>query len=188
MDATPQLKLLTWNINSIAKRHIAVVQYALANNVDVICLQETKHTTTSHLGISGYQLFEEPSERQPIPHRGLITYVKKSLRATLRPPPTIGEGCSALAVSLSDANGEHIATVVNAYAQAASLNLEEVEQYCNSGFTILAGDLNAIHCTLGRNKTRISNTNGITLYRWLLNSTVNVVNTENPAPTHRKGN
>lgn len=99
-------------------------------------------------------------------------YVRKSLAAIPAPQPYIGDGCDALAVRITDTCGRSIVTVINAYGKDNSLDLQHLETYVDSDFAVLTGDLNAIHCTLGRNRTVRHNRNGLTLYRWLTDASI----------------
>ena len=188
-------KLTTWNVNGTSKKRIAIEQYIRDKNIDVICLQETKHGDLAPLQISGYQAFDVPgtiiqcdNATSTQASRGLIAYVRKVLAARVAPSPFIGNGCDTLAVDITDQRGKTKLRVINTYAKSDALDLQYLETYAGTLLTILMGDLNAIHSALGKNKTKKPNRNGRTLHHWLVDTSVNVTNTDCNLATHIKGN
>lgn len=125
------VKLTTWNVNDISRKCIAIEQYIRDNNIDVICLQETKHGDLASLQISGYQAFDVPgtviqcnNATGTQASRGLITYVKKTLAACAAPSLFIGNGCDTLAVDITDLRGNPKFRVINTYAKSDALDLQ----------------------------------------------------------------
>ena len=189
------IKITTWNVNGISRKRIAIEQYIQANTIDVMCIQESKHGDSASLKISGYQAFDIPgvviqrdNDAGTLPTRGLVTYVRKALAARIAPSPFIGHGCDTLAVDITDKRGEVLLRIINAYAKSDALDLQRLETYVGNHLTILTGDLNAIHDSLGKNKTRKANCNGRTLHHWLADTSITVTNTDSSFPTHIKGN
>ena len=80
MDNTKGLSVLCWNVNSLRKRFIDMQQYVMANNIDVICLQETLIDDSFNPRFSNYNRFILESKDNI---RGLVTYVNKNIPAQL---------------------------------------------------------------------------------------------------------
>ena len=79
------LKILSWNVNGITNRLIEVQQFALENQVDILCIQETKHRDNERITILGYHhltkqsLVKNTDIGNQVVYRGLIMYYKTSL-------------------------------------------------------------------------------------------------------------
>lgn len=181
-------RILSWNVNGIRNRLIEVQQFCLENDVDVICLQETKHTDTTKLQLRGYQMFTISSVMGQSPYRGMITYIRNNIPATCEIDVSLGEDTQSQLINIHDEKGCIKIKLLNAYITDNKLDFSNLYDITNGYPCILVGDLNAIHHKLGKNKTQPYNNNGKKFISYLESecSIVNVIN--GPEPTHLLGN
>ena len=150
MDQHP-IKVLTWNVNGIRNKHIEVQQFCLENYLDIMCLQETKHTDTSKLQIRGYQMYTVDSLMSQSPFRGMITYVKNSIPITLEADVTLGEDTQSQLINIHDEKGNIKIKIMNVYITDNKLDFSDLYEIVDGRPCILLGDLNAVHYKLGDN-------------------------------------
>lgn len=186
------IKMTMWNIMLCCKNALSQNNMHKKNGIDVMCLQKLMHRDLSYLKLGGHQAFNVPRvPARPALTRGLITLCQKiTTNQSCQPPPLSDTAVIPLPVitDISDKRGNTNLRTVNAYDKDGALNLQHMEAYANNHITILAGNLNAVHSTLRRNKTKRDNHNEQKLSRWLTNARLNITNTDNRFHAHIKGN
>ena len=145
--------VLNWNINSIRKRFADLQQYALFNNIDVLCIQETCADNSFNPRFGGYVRYTLEHDQE---NRGLAIYVKNDIPVK-RIPVDFGYNTESLCVKVY-LNGYQL-NVVNVYIPDGQLNTQLFPQFVTSEPTLLVGDLNARHSKLGSEGNTI-NSNG----------------------------
>lgn len=138
------LCVLSWNSNSLQKRSTDVHAYVLENNIDVITLQEVGMKTDC-LTLRGYQRFELSADLRTNT-RGLVTYVKSCIPATLHSAYKVN-GTEVLCVNVRVK--DCVVIIVNTYIHANMLRSEDLPDCVFSDKSLLVGDLNARHRSLG---------------------------------------
>ena len=137
------LKLLSWNINSLHKRATDIHAHALSHNYDVVTLQEVG-INGSGFQLPGYQSFELPANLENNT-RGLTTFIKNSIPATLCESLTI-DGTEILVLKL------YVECcfiyIINVYVHNDKLSLDNLPNYIFDQKCLLMGDLNARHRSL----------------------------------------
>lgn len=73
-----QLKVLTWNANSLITKHNELEVLANEEKIDIILVQESKLNKRSPPKISGYSAVNKPNGR----HYGLISYISHKINYT----------------------------------------------------------------------------------------------------------
>ena len=170
---------ITWNVNSLSKRSTDVHAYLLANDIDVMVLQEVG-IKGINFQLSGYRTFELHAD-ETNNTRGLITFIKNCIPATLGVSSKVnGTEFLCVNVHLKDT----VICVANIYVHADKLNVEDLPSCVLDENCLLMGDLNARHYNLGTKGT--PNRNG-----YILNNILESIDTVrvlgNGGPTHVRG-
>lgn len=173
------LKVLSWNVNSLKKRFVDVQQYALEHDIDVICLQETLVDESFNPRLSQYKRFILESKENV---RGLIIYIKNSIPAE----PTLANfGNNTETICLRVYLDNYVLNIVNIYIPKDQLNTNDFPDFIYEQPTLLVGDLNARHPSLG-SEGNFCNRNGKRWFEYMHNcESVRMIG-ENE-PTHAKG-
>ena len=173
------LKCMTWNVNGIMKRATDVHSYVIANNVDILVLQEVSVGGNNFM-LKGYQRFELEADRVNNT-RGLITFVRNNVPADLK-LATRNNGTEILCINVY--LKETVISIANVYVHADELNLDDLPSCIFNENCLVMGDLNARHKNLG--STGSQNRNGHALNS-ILGSIDNVKMLGNDEPTHVRG-
>ncbi|XP_068223148.1 probable RNA-directed DNA polymerase from transposon BS [Palaemon carinicauda] len=182
------LKILTWNVNGIRNKHIEVQHFCLENDLDIICLQETKHTDANKYQIRGYQMYTVDSLMRQSPYRGMITYIKNSIPVSYSIDVTLGEDTNSQLFNIHDEKGNIKIKIMNVYITDNKLDFSGLHEIVDGHPCILVGDLNAVHYKLGDNSLQPYNNNGKKFMNHI-ESESNIINVINgPEPTHLQGN
>ncbi|XP_068243862.1 exodeoxyribonuclease-like [Palaemon carinicauda] len=136
------LKILTWNVNGIRNKHIEVQHFCLENDLDIICLQETKHTDANKYQIRGYQMYTVDSLMRQSPYRGMITYIKNSIPVSYRIDVTLGEDTNSQLFNIHDEKGNIKIKIMNVYITDNKLDFSGLYEIVDGHPCILVGDLN----------------------------------------------
>ena len=121
-----RLKILSWNVNSILNRDDKYKDFMSENDIDVVMLQETKHTDIP-ITIRNYQHFTI----DPMPtvdgrcKQGLITYVKNNIGVRVLPPLSLGKNVQTHTIALTN-NGKDTIKLTNVYSPHGTLNLDSL--------------------------------------------------------------
>lgn len=76
------VRVVSWNINSIAKKRSEVEEFLRMTNTKILCLQETRRETKHWpLRFQGFQVFESLADNNGEHHRGLSIIIHKDLVA-----------------------------------------------------------------------------------------------------------
>ena len=73
------LRIISFNVNGLQKRFIDVQHYMLRENVDIVCLQETRVEKSFNPRLSGYKIFTKTKDEGI---QGLVTIVRNNIAAT----------------------------------------------------------------------------------------------------------
>ena len=181
--STEGLKILQWNIAGYKSKCSALRAVVMAEQFDVILLQETLIPASKTISFAGYIPFYFPYN--PNPHsRGLLTLVKNTIPASkiLQPIPC-GEGVEVLAVKLQLLN--HNFTIYNLYKPHNGL-LKSGELFTQASIEPLyiGGDFNAHHSILSSPSP--TNPDGEHLAN-LLEDITDITLLNNGEPTHSRG-
>ena len=180
MDNRKNIKIISWNVNSLHKRATDLHAYVLSNDIDIIALQEVGIKAQNH-SLKGYQRFELAADLGSNT-RGLVSYVKDSIPATLL-YASKKNGIEYICINVHVDGG--ILCFVNIYVHANSLVIEDLPDVIFSEICLLVGDLNARHPYFG-STGGTHNTNGVVL-KSFLDATENVKILGDIKPTHVKG-
>lgn len=81
LEVSP-VRVVSWNINSIAKKRAEVEEFLRMSNTKILCLQETRRETKHWpLRFQGFQVFESLADNDGEHHRGLAIIIHKDLVA-----------------------------------------------------------------------------------------------------------
>ena len=173
------LKILSWNVNSLRKRATDIHAHVLTHKYDVVTLQEVG-VNGSGFQLPGYQSFELPANLENNT-RGLTTFFKNSIPATLC-DSLIVDGTEFLVLKLY-VEGYFI-YIINVYIHNDRLSLDNLPSCIFDHECVLMGDLNARHRSLENFGS--PNRNGRVLHS-ILDSLDNVRILGNKEPTHVRG-
>jgi len=74
--------VVSWNINSIAKKRAEAEEFLRISNSNILCLQETRRETKHWpTRFHGFQVFESLADNDGEHHRGLAIIIHKGLVA-----------------------------------------------------------------------------------------------------------
>lgn len=155
------LNILTCNANSIINKINELEVLANEENIDIICIQESKINNKNPPKINGYNTINKPNG----PHHGLVTFVKKHISYT--------------ELLLNTVNCENITTIIgeiaiiNVYQYPnLTINSNDLNTLFNvKNKTIICGDVNGKHQNWNNYTT---NRNGNKLQNYIDNSLINL--------------
>lgn len=144
MDTVHDLKIVSWNVNSLKERTNDVHYYVNKYNVDVVLLQETGDVKGNILTLSTHVKYQLLSDKGI---RGTAMYVKKkSVPSQLIEEPHKTDGVESVSVRLFLREGT--LNVVNLYVSKNSFSITRLPDTVFTDTTLVAGDLNARHANL----------------------------------------
>ena len=180
MTEKKYLKILSWNINSVKNRFTSLEQFMLENDVDIVCLQETKHVEGWQPRLGAYNQFSLPG---PDGRRGLLTYIKNTIPVS---EITINTGNNSEAQFFKIKLKNNSIYLINIYVGDKGLQCAQLAEQIGLKNTILVGDLNAKHSKLGVQNKNKDNVNGKDLWNYISETdNVRVINSNEP--THLQG-
>lgn len=154
------IRILSWNVSSLLTRVTDVHYFVLKNNIDVVCLQETRDTKGDTLKLNGYRAYHLHAGDRI---RGVSTYVKSSIPSELTETPCRTNGIESVCVKLHLQQGEMY--IVNLYISGRSFDLRYLPDCMYSDSALIVGDLNARHPQLEERGN--INDNGKRFYQFL---------------------
>ncbi|KAG0712628.1 hypothetical protein GWK47_018044 [Chionoecetes opilio] len=184
------LKILTRNINGLRNRLIEVQQFSLKNDLNIMCLQETRMIPqiiyrSEGFSSSQWTAYSPAAHRR---YRGLALYVRNNIPADCIEHAFVGDNSQAQAINIYDTNGKIFIKIINVYVTDNMLDFSQLYELADGYPSLLMGDLNAYQYKLGDNASGRSNNNGKKLVSCMENNqdVLNILN--GPEPTHLQGN
>ena len=144
--STANLKILSWNANSISAHGDELKQFlnTLAVRPDVICLQETRLKPNTKFVLHGYSVVRK--DRPDRPAGGVATFIRNGINYT-----EIETGCENIEyVTIEIQTSKRKLTISNIYIPPTAHATEnDFKRFFERGNTILVGDFNAHHSVFG---------------------------------------
>ena len=146
-DKDKNLKIVTWNCRSYESQKNVILKYIIENDIDVLCLQETK--ASKEFQITRYNGFH--SLYKETPKLGLAIFVKKEYIVVPVKIPTLKTETDSISVAVTLKN--RVVTITNIYhkCRASAHKTLSIKTYLKVAPSdhIITGDFNIHHPVWG---------------------------------------
>ena len=168
-----ELKIAQFNCRGFRSKAMDIEEYFNSLEVDIICFNETKYTSTDHLQLPGYRVVSQTLSKT----HGSAILVKEELQISESSIITEGFGLEILIVTLTCQRLGKFSVVLIYNSPQTILNEHLLRAAIQASHSVLlVGDFNAKSKELGNNLT---NPSGTILVDVIENQSLTVLNDEN---------